>query len=99
MLQQQELQELQVWFRTVDRDGSGHISARELQMLTFGGVPLGLDTAIKLVKVFDKDRSGSIGFFFFFFSFIFIYLFCVIYFVLLFCYIIIFYYFYLLFSF
>lgn len=61
MLQQREIQELQMWFRSVDRDNSGSITAHELQMVTFGGFPLGMDIAIKLVKVFDKDRSGTIG--------------------------------------
>lgn len=50
-----------MWFRSVDRDNSGSITAHELQMVTFGGFPLGMDIAIKLVKVFDKDRSGTIG--------------------------------------
>merc|ERR1712125_71737 len=36
--------------------------AQELQKVTFGGFPLTLDIAIKLVKVFDKDRSGTIDF-------------------------------------
>merc|ERR1711879_647607 len=50
-------------FASVDTDRSGSITAQELQKVTFGGFPLGLDIAIKLVKVFDKDRSGNIDFF------------------------------------
>lgn len=57
----ENLQELFNWFRSVDRDNSGSISANELQMLTFGGHALGLETSAKLVKVFDKNRSGHIG--------------------------------------
>jgi Ca2+-binding EF-hand superfamily protein len=58
---QSELQKLQAWFASVDADRSGSITAYELQKVTFGGFPLGLDNSIKLVKVFDKDRSGTIG--------------------------------------
>ena len=61
MLNSKELQDLFSWFRSVDRDNSGSITANELQLLTFGGNPLGLETASKLVAVFDRDRSGSIG--------------------------------------
>jgi len=62
-IQQAELQKLQAWFASVDTDRSGSITAHELQKVTFGGFPLGLDIALKLVKVFDKDRSGTIDFF------------------------------------
>eukprot|EP01102_Stenamoeba_stenopodia_P002948 TRINITY_DN12885_c0_g1_i1.p1 TRINITY_DN12885_c0_g1~~TRINITY_DN12885_c0_g1_i1.p1 ORF type:complete len:253 (-),score=40.11 TRINITY_DN12885_c0_g1_i1:93-851(-) len=58
-----ELAELQRWFTTVDRDRSGTITADELQGLAFGGRPLGYSSALKLVKVFDRDYSGSIDFF------------------------------------
>lgn len=62
-LSPQELAELQRWFTTVDRDRSGTITADELQGLAFGGRPLGYSSALKLVKVFDRDYSGSIDFF------------------------------------
>jgi len=62
-IQQAELQKLQAWFTSVDTDRSGSITAQELQRLTFGGFPLGMEVAIKLVKVFDKDRSGTIEFY------------------------------------
>merc|ERR1712137_14774 len=62
-IQQAEMQKLQAWFATVDTDRSGSITATELQRVTFGGYTLGLDNAIKLVKVFDKDRSGTIDFY------------------------------------
>merc|ERR1712100_361625 len=61
-IQQQELQKLQAWFTSVDADRSGSITAHELQKVTFGGFPLTMAIAIKLVKVFDKDRSGTIDF-------------------------------------
>jgi len=62
-IQQAEMQKLQAWFASVDSDRSGSITATELQRVTFGGYTLGLDNAIKLVKVFDKDRSGTIDFY------------------------------------
>jgi peflin len=46
----------------VDADRSGSITVAELQNLAFGGVPLGFDIALKLIKVFDSDYSGSIEF-------------------------------------
>lgn len=56
----QEIQQLQMWFSSVDADRSGTISANELATLPFLGKPLGLDTARKLIKVFDKDYTGNI---------------------------------------
>jgi len=52
--------ELTKWFQAVDKDGGGTITADELQNLSFGGEPLGFEIALKLVKVFDKSRSGDI---------------------------------------
>lgn len=62
-MNRQELQEIQAWFSSVDRDRSGSITANELAGITFNGVPLGYDVALKLVRVFDKDRSGTIDFY------------------------------------
>merc|ERR1712137_1070474 len=62
-IQQAEMNKLRAWFASVDSDRSGSISHVELARLTFGGFPLGLDIAIKLVKVFDRDRSGTIEFY------------------------------------
>lgn len=73
--------EIQAWFRSVDRDGSGTITANEIAgstsslfsfcclkrsfnstlSVTFNGVPLGLDVASKLVRVFDRDGNRHIG--------------------------------------
>mmetsp|Transcript_26300 Transcript_26300/g.73512 ORF Transcript_26300/g.73512 Transcript_26300/m.73512 type:complete len:234 (+) Transcript_26300:83-784(+) len=62
-LKPQELQELKQWFVSVDRDRSQSISVHELQNLAFGGIPLGFDNALKLIKVFDRDFSGTIDFY------------------------------------
>jgi Ca2+-binding EF-hand superfamily protein len=62
MIQSQEMNELQGWFRSIDKDNSGHITANELMGIQFGGQRFGLETARKLVKVFDRDNSGNIGF-------------------------------------
>jgi Ca2+-binding EF-hand superfamily protein len=61
MLNQQELQNLQAWFTAVDKDRSGSISAIELAAMPLGNGQLGLETAQKLIKAFDKDYSGAIG--------------------------------------
>ena len=60
-----ELSELRKWFESIDQDRSGSITPAELQNLAFGPQrqQLGFETAVKLTKVFDKDRSGSIDFF------------------------------------
>ena len=62
MIQPHERQEMSAWFAAIDRDHSGHITANEIQACTFANVPLGYDTAAKLVRVFDKDHNGWIGF-------------------------------------
>jgi len=53
---------LQQWFNSVDQDRSGTINANEIANIRFAGQPLGLEVATKLIKVFDKDQSGSIEF-------------------------------------
>eukprot|EP01121_Diplochlamys_sp_Union-15-3_P008829 TRINITY_DN2368_c0_g1_i2.p1 TRINITY_DN2368_c0_g1~~TRINITY_DN2368_c0_g1_i2.p1 ORF type:complete len:234 (+),score=25.15 TRINITY_DN2368_c0_g1_i2:48-704(+) len=53
---------LQYWFQSVDRDRSGSISANELAMVQFYGRPLGFPCAVKILRAFDQDRSGSIDF-------------------------------------
>jgi len=62
-IQQQEMYEIQAWFRSVDRDGSGSISSNEIANITFNGMPLGMDVASKLIRVFDRDGSRTIDFY------------------------------------
>jgi Ca2+-binding EF-hand superfamily protein len=57
-----EMQEYQQWFQAVDKDKSGTISTQELQLLAFGGKALGMETAKKLIAVFDRDKNQSIDF-------------------------------------
>jgi len=62
-IQPNQMMELQAWFAAYDRDRSGTITAYELAGLNFGGVPLGMETAKKLIRVFDKNRTGAIDFY------------------------------------
>lgn len=43
-------------------DRGGTIEAHELANLAIDGQPLGIVAAIKLIKVFDRDRNGRIDF-------------------------------------
>ena len=58
-----EKKEAAAWFAAIDTDRGGTITASEIAKCTFAGQPLGWDTAAKLVRVFDKDFSGSIDMF------------------------------------
>lgn len=58
-----EKREATQWFQAIDRDRSGEITANEIAQCTFANQPLGWDTAAKLVRVFDKDMTGSIDIF------------------------------------
>jgi len=59
----QELQTLQLWFTSINRNGNGSITASELANANFGGqFSLGMKAANKLIAAFDKDRSGTIEF-------------------------------------
>lgn len=51
------------WFNTVDVDGSGHITPRELQQALVNGDQSKFESeTIKLLfGMFDIDRSGTIG--------------------------------------
>lgn len=55
--------EVQQWFATVDRDGSGRITATELQLaLANGQGGTFSDTACKLmIGMFDKEKNGTIN--------------------------------------
>eukprot|EP01125_Pyxidicula_operculata_P004390 TRINITY_DN1671_c0_g1_i4.p1 TRINITY_DN1671_c0_g1~~TRINITY_DN1671_c0_g1_i4.p1 ORF type:complete len:309 (-),score=113.63 TRINITY_DN1671_c0_g1_i4:73-999(-) len=59
-LSPQEYQQCQQWFQSVDRDRSGTVSVPELSQVQFNGRPIGAPVAAKLIKVFDKDQSGSV---------------------------------------
>ena len=41
---------------------SGRISATELANLNFGGKPMGLEIAKRLIRIFDADKNGEIDF-------------------------------------
>jgi len=45
----------------MDRDGSGSISGSELANVAIGGIRLGIEIAIKLIRIFDTDGNGEIG--------------------------------------
>ncbi|KAJ2158774.1 hypothetical protein GGF46_003508, partial [Coemansia sp. RSA 552] len=59
-----EFQQLQYWFRAVDSDGSGQLDASELQQALVNGdwSRFSMDTVRLMVGMFDRDRSGTIGF-------------------------------------
>eukprot|EP01120_Amphizonella_sp_Union-15-10_P002145 TRINITY_DN1229_c0_g1_i1.p1 TRINITY_DN1229_c0_g1~~TRINITY_DN1229_c0_g1_i1.p1 ORF type:complete len:219 (-),score=46.08 TRINITY_DN1229_c0_g1_i1:71-727(-) len=58
----EELNNLRLWFDSVDKDRSGSITAEELSSHQLFSRPLGMDVARKLIKVFDQDKSGTIDF-------------------------------------
>jgi len=60
MIQPQEHQHYQQWFYSVDTDRSGSITGQELGNIQFNGRAIGPQVGYKLVKVFDRDGSGSI---------------------------------------
>jgi len=54
---------LRAWFDAVDQDRSGKIDERELQAaLSKGGFQFNISTAAKMIRMFDRDHSGSIQF-------------------------------------
>ncbi|KAJ2053620.1 hypothetical protein H4S04_000570 [Coemansia sp. S16] len=57
-------QQLQYWFRAVDTDGSGQLDASELQQALVNGdwSRFSMDTVRLMIGMFDRDRSGTIGF-------------------------------------
>lgn len=52
------------WFAAVDTDRSGYITANELQtaLINGNGTRFDLDTVKMLMKMFDTDHNGTIGF-------------------------------------
>jgi Ca2+-binding EF-hand superfamily protein len=51
------------WFAAMDRDRSGSIASNELANVAIGGLPIGLETAVKLIRIFDVDKNGTIDFY------------------------------------
>ncbi|KAM5380230.1 hypothetical protein ACJZ2D_003681 [Fusarium nematophilum] len=51
-------------FRAVDKDGTGHLSERELSAALVNGDWTAFDphTVRMMIRMFDSDRSGTIGF-------------------------------------
>nr|BAN39584.1 grainin 2 [Entamoeba histolytica] len=63
-LDAKDLQNLQSWFISVDKDKSGTLEIGELKKAKFpGGIKVDDKTIKRLMRVFDIDMSGSIGFF------------------------------------
>ncbi|KAF9222437.1 EF-hand [Gyrodon lividus] len=56
--------QLWAWFVAVDHDGSGAITAVELERALINGdwTAFDLDTVKLLMSLFDRDRNGTIGF-------------------------------------
>jgi len=59
---QEQFNIVQQWFLSVDQDRSGFITPNEISNVPFNGVPLGPELSLKLIRVFDKDGSGTIDF-------------------------------------
>ncbi|KAI0221598.1 hypothetical protein L0F63_001036, partial [Massospora cicadina] len=55
--------QLQFWFSSVDSDGSGQLSAEELQKALANGdyTPFNIETVRLMVNMFDSDQTGTIG--------------------------------------
>ncbi|CAL8468821.1 g8362 [Coccomyxa elongata] len=55
--------QLQQWFNAVDLDRSGAISSGELQQaLGYGGMNFSLKVCAALIRLHDRDNSGTISF-------------------------------------
>eukprot|EP01103_Thecamoeba_quadrilineata_P007438 TRINITY_DN17317_c0_g1_i1.p1 TRINITY_DN17317_c0_g1~~TRINITY_DN17317_c0_g1_i1.p1 ORF type:complete len:251 (+),score=25.93 TRINITY_DN17317_c0_g1_i1:30-755(+) len=63
MLQPHEINQLRAWFAAVDKDHSGRISVEELSSMNFGPLRFSLETSRLLIKVFDREQCGEIGFY------------------------------------
>merc|ERR1739848_334867 len=61
-LQQQQLQQFAAWFTAIDTDRNGTLDAQELTRIQFAGKSITINTAVVLIKAFDKDSSGNISF-------------------------------------
>ncbi|KAI9316240.1 hypothetical protein BX666DRAFT_1859552 [Dichotomocladium elegans] len=56
--------QLYQWFKAVDTDGSGQLTADELQRALINGdwSPFNIETVRMMVNMFDKDQTGTIDF-------------------------------------
>ena len=63
-LQASQFRELNDWFVKVDKDKSGTLELNELTKAKWPkGIKMTNETAIRLMRIFDIDGSGSIGFY------------------------------------
>jgi len=62
-INQQDMSQLQSLFGQLDTSKRGVLTAYEISQMVFAGKPLGMETAKKVVKVFDKDYSGAVDFY------------------------------------
>jgi len=56
--------QLWFWFSAVDSDRSGQLTADELQRALTNGdwTPFNIDTVHLMIRMFDRDHSGTVGF-------------------------------------
>ncbi|KAJ1967572.1 hypothetical protein IWQ62_001773 [Dispira parvispora] len=61
---EQEHQQLLKWFRSVDKDRDGHLTAKELQSVLLNGdwSKFNMETVYLLLSLFDQDGSGTLTF-------------------------------------
>lgn len=59
---QRDMANIMEWFRAVDNDGDGQITAQELQAaLRRGNLNFSLATAARMIRVFDTNNDGTIN--------------------------------------
>lgn len=55
--------QLRQWFTSIDRDGNGQLTALELQSaLNCGGLSFSIPTVAHIIRINDRDNSGTISF-------------------------------------
>lgn len=56
-------QQLRQWFDSMDTDGNGHLTAQELQTaLAHGNLHFSLSSVAHIIRIHDRDNSGTISF-------------------------------------
>lgn len=56
-------EQLLQWFNGIDRDGNGQLTALELQSaLNLGGLSFSIPTVSHIIRINDRDNSGTIDF-------------------------------------